>query len=365
MSTTKITGNEERVHLTRREARAIERKTGVRPIAKVSDLPSNSSFSDKKDTLTTNQWDTGRIEKNELQQLLAVVPTTPEQLVEIEIPSTFKNNRSLTVRAVKPRALVNKKRRAVAGVGAMATLAIVASAFAIAPTANVTTDASLLSQVEAIDSTEVLAQELAEKESLNALVSEAIANSSPEVAAPEVAVNRTDLSLTTVATGAIEATPVPAPVAEESNNSEGTSSNSSSETRSNSNSNSNSGGSSSGNSSAPGQTAVGANVIETASQFIGVTPYVFGGSSPSGFDCSGLVKYVYGLHGISLPHSVSGQAAAGTRVSEPQPGDLVVFPNFHIGIYAGNGKMIDAPTEGRKVELGGLDAGSSYYFVRL
>ena len=53
------------------------------------------------------------------------------------------------------------------------------------------------------------------------------------------------------------------------------------------------------------------------------------------------------------------------EVLDPPPGDLVIFPNFHVGIYAGNGQMIDAPTEGRMVELGGLDAGGSYYFVRL
>ena len=66
------------------------------------------------------------------------------------------------------------------------------------------------------------------------------------------------------------------------------------------------------------------NVVQTAKQYIGV-PYVYGGSSPKGFDCSGFVQYVHRQHGISLPRTASGQAGVGTEVSTPAPGDLVLF----------------------------------------
>ncbi len=86
----------------------------------------------------------------------------------------------------------------------------------------------------------------------------------------------------------------------------------------------------------------GGSIVDAARQYIGVD-YDWAGSSPSGFDCSGLVKYVYGQFGIDLPHSSSKQANGGSRISqsEAQPGDLVVWPG-HIGIYAGNNKVVDA-----------------------
>lgn len=94
----------------------------------------------------------------------------------------------------------------------------------------------------------------------------------------------------------------------------------------------------------------GNNVIDTAQQFLGV-PYVWGGSSPSGFDCSGFVQYVFARCGIDLPRTADVQATAGTPVSksELQPGDLVFFAGdyvniSHVGIYVGDGKMIHAST---------------------
>lgn len=83
-------------------------------------------------------------------------------------------------------------------------------------------------------------------------------------------------------------------------------------------------------------------VISIASQYVGV-PYVSGGTSPSGWDCSGYVQYVYGKAGVSLPRTSGAQKAAGTVVSasEARPGDLVWHPG-HIGIYAGDGMMYDA-----------------------
>lgn len=87
------------------------------------------------------------------------------------------------------------------------------------------------------------------------------------------------------------------------------------------------------------------SVVDTASRYVG-SPYVPGGSSPSGFDCSGFVAYVYQQHGISLPRSASAQSGMGTKVSSPAPGDLLFFAEngqvFHVAIYAGNGSFIHA-----------------------
>lgn len=107
-----------------------------------------------------------------------------------------------------------------------------------------------------------------------------------------------------------------------------------------------------------------AQVFSVAQQYIG-TPYVYGGSSPAGFDCSGYVMYVYAQFGISLPHSVSGQAAMGKRISiaDAQPGDLVIMPG-HDGFYAGNGNIMDAPDTGRSISIRPIWT-SDYYIVRL
>jgi cell wall-associated NlpC family hydrolase len=106
------------------------------------------------------------------------------------------------------------------------------------------------------------------------------------------------------------------------------------------------------------------SVFSVAQQYIG-TPYVYGGSTPAGFDCSGYIMFVYSQFGISLPHSVSGQAAAGTRISidDAQPGDLVIMPG-HDGFYAGNGNIMDAPTEGKSISIRPIWT-SDYYIVRL
>jgi cell wall-associated NlpC family hydrolase len=93
---------------------------------------------------------------------------------------------------------------------------------------------------------------------------------------------------------------------------------------------------------APSSAAKGSSVLATARSGIG-TPYVFGGTSPSGWDCSGFVQWVYAQHGVSLPRGADAQAASGTVISrsEARPGDLVWKPG-HIGIYAGGNKFVDA-----------------------
>jgi cell wall-associated NlpC family hydrolase len=101
-------------------------------------------------------------------------------------------------------------------------------------------------------------------------------------------------------------------------------------------------------------------VVGIAMQYLGV-PYVWGGSSPRGFDCSGLVVYVFAQVGLSLPHSSYAMYGMGTSVSisELQPGDLVFFTGAsHMGIYIGGGQFIHAPHTGDVVKISSL---SGYY----
>jgi cell wall-associated NlpC family hydrolase len=105
-------------------------------------------------------------------------------------------------------------------------------------------------------------------------------------------------------------------------------------------------------------------VAAIAAKYLGV-PYVYGGESPAGFDCSGLVAYVYAQVGISLPHSSMEQGHMGTRVSveDAQPGDVVVFNGgTHVGIYIGAGHMIDAPYPGRVVSIDAIYS-NDYWIV--
>jgi cell wall-associated NlpC family hydrolase len=99
----------------------------------------------------------------------------------------------------------------------------------------------------------------------------------------------------------------------------------------------------------------GSEVLAIAARYVGV-PYVYGGTSPHGFDCSGYTGYVYRQLGISLPRTANQQMQATRRVSRSQAraGDLVFFVSggraYHVGIYAGGGKMYAAPHTGERVQ---------------
>jgi cell wall-associated NlpC family hydrolase len=97
-------------------------------------------------------------------------------------------------------------------------------------------------------------------------------------------------------------------------------------------------------------------VVGIAMQYLGV-PYVWAGASPSGFDCSGFVMYVYAQVGVSLPHNAAMQYGYGTYVPKDQlqPGDLVFFNGLgHNGIYIGSGQFIHAPHTGDVVKISSL-----------
>jgi cell wall-associated NlpC family hydrolase len=97
-----------------------------------------------------------------------------------------------------------------------------------------------------------------------------------------------------------------------------------------------------------------------ALHYLGV-PYVYGGASPGGFDCSGLVMYVYAQLGISLPHYTVAQWNATQPISSPAPGDLVFFNGLgHVGIYIGGGRFVDAPHTGSVVRIDSISSFGGY-----
>lgn len=117
-------------------------------------------------------------------------------------------------------------------------------------------------------------------------------------------------------------------------------------------------GATTGATSAPGSSGsgvTGADVVADAKRYLGV-PYVWGGESTSGMDCSGLVQQTFSDLGVSLPRVAADQQKVGTPVAslaQAQPGDLLFFgqPAYHVAIYAGNNQLIEAPEPGKNVQL--------------
>jgi cell wall-associated NlpC family hydrolase len=93
-------------------------------------------------------------------------------------------------------------------------------------------------------------------------------------------------------------------------------------------------------------------IIGIAASLSGIY-YRYGGTTTSGFDCSGFTSYVYRLAGKSIPRTAEAQRAASTKVSNPVPGDLIFFgfPAYHVGIYAGGNMMYDSPRTGKTTGL--------------
>ncbi|MDJ1372044.1 C40 family peptidase [Gulosibacter molinativorax] len=342
--------------LTRRQAREIERRTGVRPVAGI--VPS------------VETKDTGEIARYEMDALVSVLPTelvnriaAPMADEAVAVPAAF-DARGLSVRADRPPVLIAQRRRRVAG-GFAAAASVTAIAAAALTTvggqgASVAAEehqANLLSATA--DDTASQPAETAAEEA----PAEVVTPAPIEVDAQSTTIQSFDASVVqAAATEVVVETPVEEEVAPSDSGAADASSESSS---SESNSSSESSSSATTASYSAPTSAVGANVAETAQNYIGTGIYQFGGNTPAGWDCSGFTQWVFAQHGISLPHSVGGQSSLGTVVSDPQPGDLVIFGGYHVGIYVGNGQMVDSPDVGRSIEIGGLDAGSSYYFVRI
>ena len=116
----------------------------------------------------------------------------------------------------------------------------------------------------------------------------------------------------------------------------------------------------------------GQQVADLARQYIGYS-YVYGGASPSGFDCSGFTYYIYGNLGYSIARTASAQVSYGTAVSKSElvPGDLLFFNNTsdgsigHVGIYIGNGTMVHAANSRRGVTTDTINSGyyNTYYYT--
>lgn len=331
--------------LTRREAREIERRTGVRPVASTTVSPCPS---------TSNVWDTGRIDRNEMAALLSVIPT--ELAAEAETAAvSSRNGRGLTVRAERPAALVARGRRRTAGgfaaaasitaLAAVGLTSVVGQGAVVADSSN--HEADLLARVganEALKQSDGIIKSDDAEQVTPAESSEPAAESSEltEIESFDSASVTSAAAATEVEEPEVEVTEVSAEGSTETATDDTTAAADSSATASASTS--------------------GSSIMSIAEQYMG-TPYVWGGTTPSGFDCAGFVAWVLNEAGYSATTSIAQLASMGTVTTDPQPGDLVIYDG-HIGFYAGPNSMLHAPYAGDVVRYGTIDWGS-HYFVHL
>jgi cell wall-associated NlpC family hydrolase len=334
--------------LTRREAREIERRTGVRPLASTTASPCPT---------TSNVWDTGRIDRNEMAALLSVIPT--ELAAEAETAAaTSGEGRGLTVRAERPAALVARGRRRTAGgfaaaasitaLAAVGLTSVVGQGAVVADSSN--HEADLLARVganEALKQSDgiVKSDDASDAEQdATAEASKPAAESSEltEIESFDAASVSSAAAATEVEEPEVEVTEVSAEGSTETATDDTTAAADSSATASASTS--------------------GSSIMSIAEQYLG-TPYVWGGTTPSGFDCAGYVAWVLNEAGYSATTSIAQLASMGTVTTDPQPGDLVIYDG-HIGFYAGPNSMLHAPYAGDVVRYGTIDWGS-HYFVHL
>lgn len=102
----------------------------------------------------------------------------------------------------------------------------------------------------------------------------------------------------------------------------------------------------------------GEAIARLSHRYLG-TPYVWAGTTPSGFDCSGFVRFLYAHYGMDLPHSSYAQWELGQHVarSDLRPGDIVFFGTGHVGIWLGNGRFIHSPHTGTVVSINSIRTG--------
>jgi cell wall-associated NlpC family hydrolase len=113
--------------------------------------------------------------------------------------------------------------------------------------------------------------------------------------------------------------------------------------------------------------STGQRIVDAASTRVG-SPYVWGATGPSSFDCSGLTSWAYKEAGISIPRTSQAQIGGGTQVAKAdlQPGDIVAFYDgaSHVGLYAGNGQVVHSPSSGSSVHYAPLDSMPFYGATR-
>lgn len=364
--------------LTRREARAIERQTGVRPAAapitpaavagvsapviqaSVAEIASAAPAFSSSSAPAPAAHDTARIERNKHGSLVSVLPVAPTAGREplgydavgddaptaevINISEAF-TGRPVSIRAAKPAALVARgRRRTAASFAAAATVAAAATAGIVVPAAVADGQSEVQSQANLVAATSPEASATTPAADPVPAAEDTSGEEAALVAAPEVAVDRTDSTVVSISSddlAAVAETPTPTPTPEATQEPVAESSTSSSTS---------SGGGTSGqntstSSSSGASEAAPSGNVDTSSLIAAAHSYV-GSYFPA---CTDLTKAVYATQGISLSGSVSNQIAGARQTSNPQPGDLVVQPGAHIGIYAGDGMVIDSPGYGGKV----------------